>query len=195
MSRLEAVSSSAAGPLTRATFAYARRSVGRVPEPLAGTAHHPRLLAGVCAMEFATERARRVPERLKLLGEMKAAVLVGCEWCIDIGAYLADRHGVPAEQIHQILNHRDSDSFDDLERLVLEYAEGMTTTPVAVSDELVEQLREHFDPGQLVELTSVIALENYRARFNWALGIGTQGFASESCALPATANGREAART
>jgi AhpD family alkylhydroperoxidase len=195
MSRLQVLPASDAGLLTRATYAYARRAVGRVPEPLAITAHHPRLLAGVCAMEFATERAKRVPERLKLLGEMKAAVRVGCEWCIDIGAFLADRHGVPAEQIREIVNHRDSAAFDDLERLVLDYAEGMTSTPVDVSDELVEQLREHLDPGQLVELTSVIALENYRARFNWALGIATQGFAGEACALPATANGREAART
>ncbi len=195
MSRLPTVPTSDAGLLARATYAYARRELGEVPEPLAVTAHHPRLLAGVCAFEFATQRARRVPERLKLLGEMKAAVMVGCEWCIDIGAFLADRRGIPAEQIREILDHRSSDAFDDLERLVLDYAEGMTRTPVEVSDELVERLREHLDPGQLVELTSVIALENYRARFNWALGIGTQGFAGDSCAIPVTANGREAART
>jgi len=192
MSRLPALSASDAGLLTRATYSYARREFGEVPEPLAITAHHPRLLAGICAFEFATQRAKRVPERLKLLGEMKAAVMVGCEWCIDIGAYLADRHGVPAEQIREIADHRDSGAFGDLERLVLDFAEGMSSTPVAVSDELVEQLREHLDPGQLVELTSVIALENYRARFNWALGIGTQGFASETCALPAVSPRSEA---
>jgi alkylhydroperoxidase family enzyme len=112
----------------------------------------------------------------------------GCEWCIDIGAFLMDRHGVPEEQVRAMAEHRDSDAFDELEKLVIDYAEGMTSTPVAVSDELVAALREHLDPGQLVELTSVIALENYRARFNWALGIGAQGFSEgAACAVPAAA--------
>jgi alkylhydroperoxidase family enzyme len=185
MSRLPGLESSDAGLLTRATYAYARRDFGRVPEPLTIMAHHTGILAGVGALELATKRARRVPERLKLLGEMKAAMQVGCEWCIDIGAFLMDRHGVPEEQVRAMIDHRDSDAFDELEKLVIDYAQGMTSTPVDVSDELVAALREHLDDGQMVELTSVIALENYRARFNWALGIGAQGFAEgTACAVP-----------
>jgi alkylhydroperoxidase family enzyme len=188
MSRLPGLEPSDAGPLTRATYAYARRDFGRVPEPLTILAHHTGILAGVGAFELATKRAKRVPERLKLLGEMKAAMQAGCEWCVDIGAFLMDRHGVPAEQVQAMADHRSSDHFDALEKLVLDYADGMTSTPVDVSDELVAALREHLDPGQLVELTSVIALENYRARFNWALGIGAQGFAEgAACAMPVTA--------
>jgi len=64
----------------------------------------------------------------------------------------------------------------------------MTSTPVDVSDELVSRLREHLDDGQLVELTNAIAWENWRARFNWALGIGSQGFAEGAfCPAPETA--------
>jgi alkylhydroperoxidase family enzyme len=188
MSRLPGLEPSDAGLLTRATYAYARRDVGRVPEPLTIIAHHTGILAGVGAFELATKRAKRVPERLKLLGEMKAAMQAGCEWCIDIGAFLMDRHGVPAEQVRAMADHRASDAFDELEKLVIDYAEGMTSTPVDVSDELVAALREHLDPAQMVELTSVIALENYRARFNWALGIGAQGFAEgAACAMPVAA--------
>jgi alkylhydroperoxidase family enzyme len=185
MSRLPGLEASDAGPVARAAYAYARRDLGRVPEPLTIMAHHTAVLSGVGAMEMATKRAQRVPERLKLLGEMKAAIQVGCEWCIDIGAFLMDRHGVPAEEVQAMIDGR-ADAFDGLERLVIEYAEGMTSTPVAVSDELVAALREHLDAAQIVELTSVIALENYRARFNWALGIGAQGF-SENCPVRAPA--------
>ncbi len=35
-----------------------------------------------------------------------------------------------------------------------------------MTDELFDALREQFDDGQLVELVNVIALENFRARFN-----------------------------
>ena len=31
--------------------------------------------------------------------------------------------------------------------------------------------------AQLVELTAVIATENFRGRFNWALCLGSEGFA------------------
>src|SRR5947199_359880 len=92
-------------------------------------------------MELATERSHKMPDRYKMLAEMKAAVLAGCEWCIDIGAFLLDRGGVPSEQVRNILRHRDSDAFDELEKLVLDYAEGMTRTPVDVSDELFAALR------------------------------------------------------
>jgi alkylhydroperoxidase family enzyme len=188
MSRLPGLPTADAGLVTRATYAYARHEYGRVPEPLAVTAHHSGILAGVCAMEFAAERSKRVPVRLKMLGEMKAAMQAGCEWCVDIGAFLLDREGVPAEQVLALTDHRAGDAFDELEKLVIDYAEGMTSTPVDVSDELVAALREHLDPGQLVELTATIALENYRARFNWALGIGAQGFAAgAACAVPAPA--------
>jgi alkylhydroperoxidase family enzyme len=60
----------------------------------------------------------------------------------------------------------------------------MTVTPTSVTDSLVAQLREHLSERQLVELTSYIALENSRARFNTALGIDNQGFSAGSCAVP-----------
>jgi hypothetical protein len=48
-----------------------------------------------------------------------------------------------------------------------------------------EQLAAHFDEAQLVELTSAIALENYRARFNWAFGLESQGFSEGAyCVAP-----------
>jgi alkylhydroperoxidase family enzyme len=185
MSRLPGLAPADAGLLTRATYAYSRRQFGRLPEPLAVTAHHSGILAGYCALELAADRAKRVPAHLKGLAEMKAAMLAGCEFCIDIGAFLLDRDGVEPEKVRALGDHRESDAFDDLERLVIDYAEGMTRTPVDVSDELVAALREHLDAGQMVELTAAIALENYRARFNWALGIGAQGFAENgACALP-----------
>src|SRR4051812_38296958 len=175
VSRVPALSSAEAGPLAKAAFAYSRREFGRVAEPLAVSAHHTKIMAGHSAFELAVARSKRCPERLKLLGEMKAAVMVGCEWCIDIGAFLMDRHGVPAEQVRALTSHRDSDAFDGLERLVLDYAEGMSSTPVEVSDELVAQLREHLDDEQLVELTAGIPLEEHRRRFHRGLWSGVPG--------------------
>jgi len=75
--------------------------------------------------------------------------------------------------------------FSDLEKLVLRYAVAMTQTPVDVSDGLFEELREQLNPQQMVELTSAIAWENYRARFDHAFGIEAEGFTEGAvCVLP-----------
>ena len=68
---------------------------------------------------------------------------------------------------------------------MLEYADQMTRTPVEVPDALFERLREKFTPAQLVELTAVVAWENYRARFNHAFGAESENFTEGSyCAMP-----------
>ncbi len=89
---------------------------------------------------------------------------------MDFGSWLAtNEDGITEEQLRELPNFRDSDAFDEDEKLVLEYAEGITRTPVEVSDELFERLRERFDEAQIVDLTWAAAIENLRARFNWAL--------------------------
>jgi len=76
-----------------------------------------------------------------------------------------------------------------LERLALGYADAMTRTPVEVPNALFARLRERFSEAQLVELTSAIAWENYRARFDHAFGIEAEGFFQGAlCLLPAAGN-------
>jgi alkylhydroperoxidase family enzyme len=65
---------------------------------------------------------------------------------------------------------------DERERVALEYAERMTTTGQKVDDALFARLQGHFSEPQIVELTAAIALENFRSKFNTALGIDAQGF-------------------
>ena len=94
-------------------------------------------------------------------------------------------NGITSEQIAGLSNYRTNSNFSDLERLVLEYADAMTETPVEVTDALFARLREKFNEAQLVELTSAIAWENYRARFDHAFGIEGENFSEGAvCAMP-----------
>ena len=93
------------------------------------------------------------------------------------------------EQLLSLAEFRESPAFSDLERVVLEYATEMTRTPVEVSEDLFARVRKNFDPAQMIELTAAIAWENYRARFDHALGIESQGFSEgAACALPERAS-------
>jgi AhpD family alkylhydroperoxidase len=174
--RISPVPAEKASPFTRLGYWYSRRAYGEVPEPAEVLAHHPRILKGYGAFEFAIESSSKVPKRLKYLGIGKVAAMVGCEWCMDFGSELMRRIGLSERELSELPRYRDSDAFTPLEKLVIEYAEAMTRTPVEVSDELFDALREHFDEQQLVELTATLAIENLRARLNHSLGIGSQGF-------------------
>jgi hypothetical protein len=61
----------------------------------------------------------------------------------------------------------------------------LTVTPPNVTDELVAELRATLDDRQLVELTAMIALENFRARFNRGFDVAAQGFSEgATCPIP-----------
>ncbi|MBW2415947.1 MAG: carboxymuconolactone decarboxylase family protein [Deltaproteobacteria bacterium] len=93
--------------------------------------------------------------------------------------------GVSEEQLRDLAGYESSDAFSELEKRVLDLAVGMTRTPLDVPEALIEELSKAFDEGQIVELTTAIAWENFRARFNHSLGIEPGGFTEGAfCPLP-----------
>ncbi len=78
MARIQGVDESKASWLTRFVYLQARKRLGKVPEPLKVTAHHPAIFKGNGAFEFALERSRLVQNKLKALAEIKASTMVGC---------------------------------------------------------------------------------------------------------------------
>ena len=94
--------------------------------------------------------------------------------------------GVTEAKLMALAGFETSPEFTPVEKLALRYAVAMTATPVALPDDLFDALRTHFDERELVELTSAIAWENYRARFNHAFGCEAEGFSEGAfCPLPA----------
>jgi len=83
--------------------------------------------------------------------------------------------GISEEKLLALLDWESSTLFDDTERLVLEYADSMTTTGRDVSDELFARLRAVFDDDAIVELTEIVAWENASSKFNRALRVPSQG--------------------
>jgi alkylhydroperoxidase family enzyme len=101
---------------------------------------------------------------------------------------VAAAQGIPVEKLQALTSPATSAALDDLEKLVVAFAEALTRTPASVGDELFAALRARFDDAQLVELTHAIAWENFRARFNRAFLVESDGLAEGSmCLLPARA--------
>ena len=88
--------------------------------------------------------------------------------------------GVCEEKVSDLYRWRESDHFDEVERLALDYAERMTLAPQDIDDGWFERLHERFDDDAIVELTGLIAFQNMSSKFNSALGVPSQRF----CRLP-----------
>jgi 4-carboxymuconolactone decarboxylase len=200
MSRLKGVSDRDAGLGAKIAFFFTRRKLAKMAglknlatagmlEPLRMYAHIPRLLNAYGRLEQAESKLDILSPRHRALAELKSATTVGCEYCIDLGSQIARQWGITDEELLALSNYkadyRNASCFSELDKLILEYATAISRTPVEVSDQLFDALRDHFDTPQLVGLTHVITLGNLRARFNIALGIESSGFSGKRvCALP-----------
>jgi AhpD family alkylhydroperoxidase len=173
----------------------ARRRYGTMLDPGAAVGHNMQVARSYALFELQVERWRSLDTGLKDLAVLAAAASIGCGWCLDFGYWEATmRHHVPPEKIRAVPGWRDSAVFTGLERLVLEYAEAMTSTPPGVTDEMVARLGSQLSEAQLVELTAIVAVENLRSRINSALGLTAQGF-RDRCELPSVSARQADART
>jgi alkylhydroperoxidase family enzyme len=187
MTRIKGVAKKDAGLLVKAVYWFARREFGAVPEPVAVTAHHPRLLMASGRHELAVKKAVKSAGHGPLfeLCVYRTAVRLGCSWCVDFGAMLQRLDGLDVDRLKHIADFETSDAYSEEEREVIRYVDAMTSTPMTVTDEQVAALVERYGHDGVVELTYQIALENHRARFNHALGITAQGFGSgDACRVP-----------
>ena len=94
------------------------------------------------------------------------------------------QNGAAAEKVEAALgDYKKSPHFSPREKLALELCERMTYTNKRVTDRFFNRLKRHFADEELVELAAVIALENFRSKFNPVFAVESQGF----CPLPAVA--------
>lgn len=90
--------------------------------------------------------------------------------------------GASAEKVEAVLgNYKRSGLLSGRERVALELAERMTYTNKRVTNKFFRRLQKYFTDEELVELSAVIALENFRSKFNPVFAIESHNF----CPLPA----------
>jgi len=100
------------------------------------------------------------------------------------------QHGASAAKVEAALgDYKKSDLFSAREKLALELCERMTFTNKRVTDRFFKRLKKHFPEEELVELAAIIALENFRSKFNPVFGIEANNF----CPLPAVKDAAAAA--
>ncbi len=165
----------------RPFFWNQRRKYGAVLDPALLWARSPRVFAAVAFLYGMLDRkSSPLDPVLRSLVTVRVSQINWCRFCVDINSATLLERGVPLAKIEELERWRDSNRFDERERLTLEYAEAMTRPDLGVDDDLMARLRLHFDDDAVIELTGLIAFQNMSSKFNSALDVPPQGF----CRMP-----------
>lgn len=135
-------------------------------------AYRPEILEPTMALLKATMRGGSIEPRLKELVAVRVSQVNHCSYCRKTRSALARQLGV-SEELLKALYHIDDHRhlFDARELAAIRYAELMTAGAQDISEEVWDELQQHFDDGEIVELSTVIGLFNFFNRFADALQI------------------------
>lgn len=103
---------------------------------------------------------------------MRVAILNRAPYEADQHAPIALKEGVSQAQLDELEHWSSSTLFDERTRAVLAYTDEMTLN-VQVPNAVFEQIRNHFNDKEIVELSATIATYNMVSRFLEALEIHT----------------------
>lgn len=112
------------------------------------------------------ENQGRVTSDLKRLIGYLASLTAGCQYCQAHTIRAAERYGASAEKLENVWEFRTHAAFSEAERAALEFAIAASRVPNEVNPEISENLRQHWDEGEIVEILGVVALFGYLNRWN-----------------------------
>lgn len=165
----------------RPFFWNQKRKYGEVLQPGLLWARVPKLFLSVALLYGALDRkSSPLDPVLRSLVTVRVSQINWCRFCVDINSATLARRTGSMNKVEDLEKWKESEIFNQKEKLALEYAEAVTISDQQVSDDLMERLKEYFDEDCIVELTGLIAFQNLSSKFNSALDVPAQGF----CKLP-----------
>lgn len=120
---------------------------------------------------------KEINKRLLKIIRVQVSIMAACPFCIDMNSFEYEEAGLTRDEIDALKNHDyNYHSFSEQEKVLIEYVHCVTSTPVIISEELVNKLHNHFSERGIVIIASTIAQVNYWARLIRGLGIPVAGF-------------------
>jgi len=126
------------------------------------------------------ENQGKVSSALKRLIGFIASRAAGCSYCQAHTIRAAERYGAAEEQLQNIWDYAKHPAFTPAERAALDFALAASSIPNAVDDAIAENLRKHWNDGEIVEMLGVISLFGFLNRWNDSMGTEMEADAVES---------------
>ena len=146
-------------------------TLGFTPNSLFTMMRRPRIAKAFLEMNQAVmENKGRVTSSLKRLLAYLSSRTAGCRYCEAHAIRAAERYGSHEDKLNNIWDYKTYEAFSEAERAVFDFAIASSSVPNAVTDEISENLRKHWDDGEIVEILGVVALFGYLNRWNDSMG-------------------------
>ncbi len=126
------------------------------------------------------ENHGRVTSAFKRLIAWVSSNAAGCRYCQAHAIRAAERYGANPEQLDNVWNYKTHHSFNEAEKAALDFTLAASQIPNAVDEDIERKLREHWDDGEIVEITAVISLFGYLNRWNDTMATSIENGAVES---------------
>ena len=167
MPRLPVVSSDELEELRADLDLVTRNLGGTLPNSMLTLARRPKILKAARDLWLVTVmEPGEVPRGLKWMIAHVASVSAGCQYCAAHTGENSHVAEVPAEKIEAIWEYETSPLFTEGERAAFRVAQGAVQAPNAVTDAEFEELRKHWNDGQVVEIIATISVFGFFNRWN-----------------------------
>jgi uncharacterized peroxidase-related enzyme len=160
--------------------AFYEETLGFTPNSLFTMMHRPRIARAFLEMNQAVmENKGRVTSALKRQIAYLSSMTTGCRYCEAHAIRAAVRYGSEEDKLQHIWDYKTYPAFSDGERAAFDLAIAASSVPNGVTDEIAENMRKHWDEGEVVEIMGVIALFGYLNRWNDSMGTQLEGPAAK----------------
>lgn len=172
-------------PLLRLGIAISDRVTGRRLAPPRLLAWYPRAAVGAGVLEALVAHDEPSARLLKLV-RITASLTTQCPFCVDMNSFAAHEAGVTDAEVTGLqrwLGDLDADppaTLDAREQAAVAYARALSSTPVAVDEDLRDAMTSNFTERDIVIVVTTTAQVNFWARTIQGLGIQPEGF----CTVP-----------
>jgi len=159
---------------------FYEETLGFTPNSLFTMMHRPRIASAFVEMNQAVmENKGRVTSALKRQIAYLSSMTTGCRYCEAHAIRAAVRYGSEEDKLQHIWDYKTYSAFSDGERAAFDLAIAASNVPNGVSDKISQNMREHWDEGEIVEILGVIALFGYLNRWNDSMGTQLEGPAAQ----------------
>ena len=136
--------------------------------------NRPPMLRHVFGLLLELKAENVLDQRYLELALVTVSKLNECTYCVSHHTPNLAITGVSEQAALNILDYDNQPEFDEVDRLVIEYAIEVTQRWNYVRDGMFDRLREHFTDEQITELTWRISLCGAFNRFNDVLQLGVE---------------------
>ena len=168
-----------ASPQFRERFEHYQSTRGFVPNSILTMQRRPAIAQAFMDLNKAVLYEGTVAEELKMLVSLVTSQASGCRYCQAHMTNLASIYRASDDKIRAVWEFETSPLFSPAERAALRLGYRAALVPNEATGADFDELKRHFDEGQIVEIVATIALFGYLNRWNDTMATALEPLAIE----------------